>query len=212
MATNGECQDGQAPSVHESTTPTGLSPNVDDTTSANSPSVAHPDDSSVAHPKAKLINESWGSCSAGASVTEVFAEEINQNDLHLQVGVQSVQGARKTMEDEHQVINDGGGEKVSFFGVYDGHAGKKAAEFLRDQLHTTLLSHSQVQSEPESALKEAIEEAEVAFLARAKEVCCKFVPRESRFVHTPHWWVVTQTQVDVEASKASEILLPFSNR
>jgi serine/threonine protein phosphatase PrpC len=169
MATNGECQDGQAPSVHESTTPTGLSPNVDDTTSANSPSVAHPDDSSVAHPKAKLINESWGSCSAGASVTEVFAEEINQNDLHLQVGVQSVQGARKTMEDEHQVINDGGGEKVSFFGVYDGHAGKKAAEFLRDQLHTTLLSHSQVQSEPESALKEAIEEAEVAFLARAKE-------------------------------------------
>jgi len=112
----------------------------------------------------------WGVGRSAAAKSEVFAQEIRREDLHLRVGVQSVQGARKTMEDEHQIINEEHSTgKVAFFGVYDGHAGKKAAEFLRDQLHTSLYNNAHLESDPESALREAIMGAEAAFLARAKE-------------------------------------------
>lgn len=117
----------------------------------------------------QIGDQSWGLCHSGTCKTEVFATDINTEDLHLQVGVQSVQGARKTMEDEHQIINDRKDGKVSFFGVYDGHAGRKAAEFLKDRLHTSLYNNETLLTDPECALRDAIMEAEAAFLARAKE-------------------------------------------
>ena len=34
------------------------------------------------------------------------------------------------MEDEHTVDLDLAGKGIAYFGVYDGHAGKRASEFL----------------------------------------------------------------------------------
>ncbi|KAF7834461.1 putative protein phosphatase 2C 14 [Senna tora] len=45
-------------------------------------------------------------------------------------GVFSVKGKKMCMEDTH---------KIGFFGVYDGHGGKKAAEFVAENLHTNIL-------------------------------------------------------------------------
>jgi len=43
---------------------------------------------------------------------------------------------RKTMEDEHVVVNEFAGNKdQAFFGVYDGHGGRKAVDLVKDHLH-----------------------------------------------------------------------------
>ncbi|KAK6116557.1 hypothetical protein DH2020_049663 [Rehmannia glutinosa] len=50
------------------------------------------------------------------------------------VGVFSIKGKKKFMEDAHKIISSSNGNK-GFFGVYDGHGGNKAAEFVAENLH-----------------------------------------------------------------------------
>merc|ERR1712137_408068 len=78
---------------------------------------------------------------------------------------------RRTMEDTHTYI-DGfmDDPKCGFFGVYDGHGGKQAAEFVRDHLHVVLAEKLTSCSDKREALKEAflttdekIGEAEIKF-------------------------------------------------
>eukprot|EP00996_Jenningsia_fusiforme_P006152 NODE_735_length_1941_cov_12.185518_g681_i0.p1 GENE.NODE_735_length_1941_cov_12.185518_g681_i0~~NODE_735_length_1941_cov_12.185518_g681_i0.p1 ORF type:complete len:474 (+),score=115.58 NODE_735_length_1941_cov_12.185518_g681_i0:233-1654(+) len=84
----------------------------------------------------------------------------------VQVGSQTTQGARSSNEDAHQVQEQ---SEAKFFGVYDGHGGKRAAEFLGGELHELLLQNTRLHSAPEQALFEAIMEAEKKFMVRAKE-------------------------------------------
>lgn len=58
---------------------------------------------------------------------------------------------------------------VSFFGIYDGHAGTAAATFLRKHLHRAVLGHPRLHEEPEVALKEAIASVEEKFMQFAEE-------------------------------------------
>ncbi|XP_048502714.2 uncharacterized protein LOC104897184 [Beta vulgaris subsp. vulgaris] len=58
----------------------------------------------------------------------------------LGVGVYSIKGKKKFMEDTHKIVSSiDGNSKKGFFGVYDGHGGKKAAEFVADSLHKNVL-------------------------------------------------------------------------
>jgi len=50
----------------------------------------------------------------------------------IEWGLSARQGRRKTMEDRHSVENLGG---LYFFGVYDGHGGVNAAEFVKEHLY-----------------------------------------------------------------------------
>lgn len=66
----------------------------------------------------------------------------------LSVGVSSEQGRRPTMEDaEIIMINlkeqfpDHAPEKSSFFGVFDGHGGRRAADFVAVQQKTKTKSN-----------------------------------------------------------------------
>ncbi|XP_051148619.1 probable protein phosphatase 2C 14 [Andrographis paniculata] len=52
-------------------------------------------------------------------------------------GVCSLKGKKKFMEDAHKIFSSSNGDKV-FFGVYDGHGGGKAAEFVADNLHLNI--------------------------------------------------------------------------
>ncbi|KAJ8645783.1 hypothetical protein MRB53_007531 [Persea americana] len=48
-------------------------------------------------------------------------------------------GRKKVMEDAHKIVSHlNVGVKKGFFGVYDGHGGHKAAEFVADNLHTNI--------------------------------------------------------------------------
>ena len=60
------------------------------------------------------------------------------------------QGPRHSMEDTHFVSQDllglrqdlqqgSNGSRVSFFGVYDGHCGRRAAEYCQSHLHHNVL-------------------------------------------------------------------------
>jgi len=63
---------------------------------------------------------------------------------------------RRTMEDEHVVVDGFGGDsKQGYFGVYDGHGGRGAVDFTAKALHENLLTQLQKSEEPEEALKQA---------------------------------------------------------
>lgn len=54
----------------------------------------------------------------------------------LGAGVFSVKGKKKLMEDTHRVFSCSRGNPTKgFFGVYDGHGGTKAADFVAENLH-----------------------------------------------------------------------------
>lgn len=80
----------------------------------------------------------------------------------FEYGVTSEQGSRKTMEDQHAIV----AEAVPFFAVYDGHGGTQCAEFLRDNLHTLILNHPDVMTDPEKVIREGIAKAETLFLTK----------------------------------------------
>ncbi|KAJ7084391.1 phosphatase 2C-domain-containing protein [Mycena belliarum] len=58
-----------------------------------------------------------------------------------QVGISEDKGTRRTMEDAHSFVVDFGGVRgQGFFAVFDGHAGKHAAEWCGSHFHRYLLS------------------------------------------------------------------------
>ncbi|XP_076063278.1 uncharacterized protein LOC143038144 isoform X2 [Oratosquilla oratoria] len=62
------------------------------------------------------------------------------------VGVYSLQGRRGNMEDRFcvkQNIDVGDNRKISFFGVYDGHGGQFAAEYVKENLYKSTLEKIQ---------------------------------------------------------------------
>jgi len=74
-----------------------------------------------------------------------YAEEMNSRYRH-------------TMEDAHAVVDGFGGDKgTGFFGVYDGHGGRAIAEFLRTNLHDTVVKelHAKGSKSVEECLKSA---------------------------------------------------------
>ncbi|KAK9276914.1 hypothetical protein L1049_006452 [Liquidambar formosana] len=81
---------------------------------------------------------------------EIQTDKLKSRDLTPQndafsfsgvgVGVSSLKGKKKFMEDTHKIVSlSHGNLNKGFFGVYDGHGGKKAAEFVAENLHTNVL-------------------------------------------------------------------------
>ncbi|RAL42928.1 hypothetical protein DM860_009710 [Cuscuta australis] len=54
-----------------------------------------------------------------------------------EVGVFSLKGRKKFMEDSHRIVSSH--PKKGFFGVYDGHGGSQAAEFVTENLHLNIM-------------------------------------------------------------------------
>lgn len=56
------------------------------------------------------------------------------------LGFFSIKGKKKFMEDTHKIVSSiNGNSKKGFFGVYDGHGGRKAAEFVAESLHKNVI-------------------------------------------------------------------------
>ncbi|KAI3900390.1 hypothetical protein MKW92_033705 [Papaver armeniacum] len=72
------------------------------------------------------------------------------------VGVFSIKGKKKNMEDNHMIaLGFNGNPKKGFFGVYDGHGGRKASDFVAENLHKNIMEMME-NSEGDSGKKEAI--------------------------------------------------------
>ena len=89
---------------------------------------------------------------------------MNFLDLSLKVqprsGYESLQGQREYMEDRVVCFDDIKSQipelnypndmRISYFGVFDGHAGSRAAEICKNQLHTKIICESLFQSVTQS--------------------------------------------------------------
>lgn len=75
-------------------------------------------------------------------------------------------GCRRQMEDTHVIVNDLaslGGGSGAYYGVFDGHSGKHAAAFVRENLLTYILEDAAFPSAAQKAVKQAFLRTDQAF-------------------------------------------------
>ncbi|KAG6398760.1 hypothetical protein SASPL_140229 [Salvia splendens] len=92
------------------------------------------------------------------------------------VGVYSLKGKKKFMEDSYKVFASANGDK-RFFGVYDGHGGSKAAAFVAENLHLKIfemLESISENKEKEAACKAGYLKTDEEFLKQGLDsgACC----------------------------------------
>ena len=58
---------------------------------------------------------------------------------------------------------------MSFYGVYDGHAGKDAAAFAASHLHGRIIASSHFPNNPVEAIKEAFNRTDESFLEKVRQ-------------------------------------------
>ncbi|KAL4566573.1 hypothetical protein LXL04_030691 [Taraxacum kok-saghyz] len=69
------------------------------------------------------------------------------------------------MEDFYETIIEGvKGEPIGLFGVFDGHGGARAAEYVKHNLFTNLIKHPKFISDTKSAIAEAYSHTDTEFL------------------------------------------------
>lgn len=80
-------------------------------------------------------------------------------------GYASSPGKRSSMEDFYETRIDGvEGEVVGLFGVFDGHGGARAAEYVKHDLFSNLIRHPKFISDTKSAIADAYSHTDSEFL------------------------------------------------
>lgn len=106
-----------------------------------------------------------------SSSNQVHAEEqpvsgggISENGK-FSYGYASSPGKRSSMEDFYETRIDGvDGETVGLFGVFDGHGGARAAEYVKQHLFSNLIKHPKFISDTKSAIADAYSHTDSEFL------------------------------------------------
>ncbi|XP_039032102.1 probable protein phosphatase 2C 76 isoform X2 [Hibiscus syriacus] len=92
-------------------------------------------------------------------------------DGKLSYGYSSFKGKRSTMEDFHDIktskIN---GKTVCMFGIFDGHGGSHAAEYLKQHLFENLMKHPKFMSDTKLAISETYPQTDVDFLDSQRDI------------------------------------------
>ncbi|XP_072979005.1 probable protein phosphatase 2C 11 [Typha angustifolia] len=80
-------------------------------------------------------------------------------------GYASFKGKRASMEDFFETrISEVDGRMVALFGVFDGHGGSRAAEYLKNHLFNNLCCHPHFIEDTKSAIVESFRQTDVNFL------------------------------------------------
>lgn len=80
-------------------------------------------------------------------------------------GYASSPGKRSSMEDFYETRIDGvDGEIIGLFGVFDGHGGARAAEYVKQNLFNCLISHPKFISDTKLAIADAYNHTDSEFL------------------------------------------------
>ncbi|XP_051194077.1 probable protein phosphatase 2C member 13, mitochondrial [Lolium perenne] len=88
-----------------------------------------------------------------------------REDGKLKCGYSSFRGKRSTMEDFYDVkLTEIDGQAVSLFGVFDGHGGSRAAEYLKEHLFENLMKHPKFLSDTKLAISETYQKTDADFL------------------------------------------------
>ncbi|KAE8781455.1 putative protein phosphatase 2C 52 [Hordeum vulgare] len=87
------------------------------------------------------------------------------DDGNLSCGYSSFRGKRASMEDFFDIksskIDD---KQINLFGIFDGHGGSRAAEYLKEHLFENLMKHPQFMSDTKLAISETYKKTDSDFL------------------------------------------------
>nr|DAD36287.1 TPA_asm: hypothetical protein HUJ06_006927 [Nelumbo nucifera] len=93
-------------------------------------------------------------------------------DGKLSCGYSSFMGKRASMEDFYDVkMSKIGGKRVCLFGIFDGHGGSRAAEFLKEHLFENLMRHPQFMTDTKLAISETYKKTDADFLDAERNTC-----------------------------------------
>ncbi|KAF7830679.1 putative protein phosphatase 2C 76 [Senna tora] len=86
-------------------------------------------------------------------------------DGRLSYGYSSFRGKRVTMEDFYDIkISNIDGRSVCLFGIFDGHGGSRAAEYLKEHLFDNLMKHPAFLTDTKLAISETYRQTDADFL------------------------------------------------
>ncbi|KAH7538174.1 hypothetical protein FEM48_Zijuj03G0171000 [Ziziphus jujuba var. spinosa] len=86
-------------------------------------------------------------------------------DGKLSCGYSSFRGKRATMEDFYDIKTSKiDGQTVCLFGIFDGHGGSRAAEYLKEHLFENLMKHPQFMMDTKLAISESYKQTDSDFL------------------------------------------------
>ncbi|CAN4085765.1 unnamed protein product [Withania somnifera] len=102
------------------------------------------------------------------TVVVMLAED--GRDGKLSCGYSSFRGKRATMEDFYDIKNsEVDGKTVCLFGIFDGHGGSRAAEFLKGHLFQNLMKHPSFSTDTKLAISETYQQTDMDFLDSEKD-------------------------------------------
>uniref|UniRef100_A0A453S5S2 protein-serine/threonine phosphatase n=1 Tax=Aegilops tauschii subsp. strangulata TaxID=200361 RepID=A0A453S5S2_AEGTS len=124
-----------------------------------------PESSSSSSPALPQLQPRRGLATRRAVLRNLISGGLESEDGKLSCGYSSFKGRRPTMEDRYDVkFAKMKGQSVSLFGVFDGHAGALAAEYLKEHLLDNLIKHPQFLRNPKLALKTTFLKTDADFL------------------------------------------------
>ncbi|TKY55991.1 phosphatase 2C 76 [Spatholobus suberectus] len=91
-------------------------------------------------------------------------------DGRLSCGYSSFRGKRVTMEDFYDIKTlKIGGQSICLFGIFDGHGGSRAAEYLKEHLFDNLMKHPKFLTDAKLAISETYQQTDADFLDSEKD-------------------------------------------
>ncbi|CAN0891811.1 Probable protein phosphatase 2C 76 [Linum grandiflorum] len=91
-------------------------------------------------------------------------------DGKLSCGYSSLRGKRATMEDFYDIKTTKLDEKiVCMFGIFDGHGGSRASEYLKQHLFENLMKHPQFLTDTKLAISATYQQTDASFLDSEKD-------------------------------------------
>ncbi|VVA11262.1 PREDICTED: probable phosphatase 2C [Prunus dulcis] len=88
----------------------------------------------------------------------------------LSCGYSSFRGKRATMEDFYDIkMSKIDGQTVCLFGIFDGHGGSRAAEYLKEHLFENLVKHPLFITDTKLAISESYQQTDADFLASERD-------------------------------------------
>ncbi|XP_028806833.1 probable protein phosphatase 2C 76 isoform X5 [Neltuma alba] len=95
----------------------------------------------------------------------MFKVACTVEDGRLSCGYSSFRGKRVTMEDFYDIkISNIDGRSVCLFGIFDGHGGSRAAEYLKEHLFNNLMKHPKFLTDTKLAISETYQQTDADFL------------------------------------------------
>ncbi|KAL5228478.1 hypothetical protein ABZP36_016743 [Zizania latifolia] len=113
--------------------------------------------------EATAVAASMGS--EGENEVEYICGGWKSEDRRMNCGYSSFRGRRASMEDFYDIksskIDD---KQINLFGIFDGHGGSRAAEYLKEHLFENLLKHPAFITDTKSAISETYRKTDSDFL------------------------------------------------